>query len=48
MQRFQKFLHGELSELLEAEEREGRRSLPQMEIPGGKAPKSSEPSPMET
>ena len=45
MQRFQKFLQGEWSELLEAEEREGRRSLPQLESPAGGA--SPVPLPME-
>ena len=39
MQRFQKFLQGEWPELLEAEEREGRRSLSQLESPTGKASK---------
>ena len=39
MQRFQKFLQGEWPELLEVEEREGRRSLPQLESPAGKASK---------
>ena len=37
MQCFQKFLGGEWSKMLEAEEREGRRSLPQMETSAGKA-----------
>ena len=35
MQRFQKFFQGKWSELLEVEEREGRRSLPQMEPSAG-------------
>ena len=39
MQRFQKFLQGEWSEMLEAEEWESRRSLPQMETSAGKASK---------
>ena len=39
MHRFQKSLQGKWSELLEAEEREGRRSLPQMETPAEKASK---------
>ena len=39
MQRFQKFLQGEWSELLEVQQQEGRRSLPQLESPAGKASK---------
>ena len=39
MQRFQKFLQGEWFELLEVQEREGRRSFPQLESPAGEASK---------